>query len=454
MIRILPRSLLGQMILIMGAALLIAQLANFAFILNEQQKLNLAQNEGPAITRFATTARQLVLARARDGDWRAAAAAAPDHSVARRSLVELGGLPRSAALETRLREALAEAGVPVRAAQAASRIEMRATHDHHHSHEQKVIYFSIQLQGGLWLNGRVDVDRPDFWLAHRLLAGTAILYLLVLGAAAWAAVRIARPVRDLADAAERFERLEEVAPVEPRGPADVRRAIDAFNAMNARVSALLDQKDRMLGAIGHDLRTPLASMRIRAESMEPEAERTKLFASIDDMAEMLEDILVFARTGRPREPVQRVDVTALAEAVTEELRALGRKVRFSPSPRLVLNVQPSLLRRAVRNLVENACAHAERAWVAVAAIEGKVAIIVEDDGPGIPPDRIGEMMKPFQRLDPARSRDTGGAGLGLAIAEAVALAHGGALELANRAQGGLRARIVLPDTQRQRAVTR
>ena len=161
------------------------------------------------------------------------------------------------------------------------------------------------------------------------------------------------------------------------------------------------------------------------------------------MAEMLEDILIFARTGRPRQPIQKVDIAALADAVVEEFRALGKHVAFRPSPRLVVDAQVSLLRRALRNLVENASTHAEHSWVGVAETEDGAEIIVEDDGPGIPADQLAEVLEPFKRLDPSRARASGGAGLGLAIAAAVAQAHGGSLTLENRDQGGLRARLRL-----------
>ena len=447
-LRLLPRSLLGQMILLMALALLVAQLANLAFILNEQQKLNLAQNEGPAIARFVERARQLVSARARDGDWRAVAQAGPEYSVTPRSPIGSIGEPRSRELERRLAESLAAAGIETRSVEAASRIEIRQRRHGGDgasvSREQKVAWLSAQLSDGAWLNGRLDVARPDFWLVHRLIFATLLLYLIVLGAAAWAAIRLGRPVRDLAVAAERFQGQEDPRPIEPRGPGDVRRAIHAFNAMSARVTALLDQKDRMLGAIGHDLRTPLASIRIRAENMGPESERSQLFAAVDEMAEMLEDILVLARTGRPREPVQRVDLAALADAVVEEFRELGKEARFIPSPRIVLDVQPGLLRRALRNLVENGIVHGGSASVAVEQDGDDVGLVVRDEGPGIPPEHLDEVRRPFARLDPSRSSRTGGAGLGLAIAQAVAEAHGGRLELDNRDEGGLCARLVLP----------
>lgn len=446
--RMLPRSLLGQMILLMGIALLVAQLVSLAFILSEQQKLNLAQNEGPALSRFAETARQLSAAHRTSGTWRLPAPSGSEYSIGRGGLVQQMALGRSAALEHRLGEALVSVGVRARTAHASSRVEVRQVSDGHHggvqvSQEQKFAYLSAQLDDGVWLNARLAVARPDFWLVHRMIFATAILYAIVLGAGAWGAIRLARPLRELTQAAQGFHGRKEAAQLTPRGPADVRRAIEAFNAMNARVSDLLDQKDRMLGAIGHDLRTPLASMRIRAENMGPEGEREQLFTTLDDMAEMLEDILVLARTGRPREPVQRVDLGALADTVAEDFRALGHDVEVVPGPRQALAVQTSLVRRALRNLVENGCTHGGRVRIAVTAAEDGAAILVDDDGPGIPADRIEEVLKPFTRLDPARRRATGGAGLGLSIADAVARAHGGGLRLENRPEGGLRARLLL-----------
>jgi signal transduction histidine kinase len=260
----------------------------------------------------------------------------------------------------------------------------------------------------------------------------------------WIALRLARPLRALTAAAERFQGRTGGEPVEPRGPADVRRAIEAFNAMNQRTLALFDEKDRMLGAIGHDLRTPLASLRIRAENMEPEEDRAKLIATVEEMAATLEDILVLARTGRAREKVRPIDLAALADALVEEYRSLGAAVEFEQSPRTVLEVQPELLRRALRNLIDNGLAYGSRARVQVLEDDKDVKLVVEDDGPGMSDSEMMEALEPFIRLEGSRSRATGGAGLGLAIARAAAQAHGGDLSLARTPTGGLSARILLP----------
>ena len=447
--RLLPSSLLGQMLLLIGAVLLVAQAVNLAFILGEQQKLSLARGEGPAIGRFIQAA--AVVADTPPAGRRALLGAhrvgpGADYRLVPLSLIDRLGIERDPAIEERLAAALAEARVPVRAVRAASRPEPGPSGHHPpgHARRHRVVLLAARLEDGLWLDARLHAPGPDPWLIHRLLLATATLFLLVFGAAWWIARRLARPLRDLTRAAEGFGGQAPAEPVTPRGPSDIRRAVEAFNAMNRRTLALLDEKDRMLGAIGHDLRTPLASLRIRAENMGPEEERERLAATVEEMAATLEDILTLARTGRAREPVRPVDLAALADAVVEEFRELKRAAAFVPSPRAVLAVQPNLLRRALRNLIDNAVAHGGGASVAVEERAGEIEIRVEDEGPGIPADRLAEVMEPFRRLDSSRNRSTGVAGLGLAIASAVAQSHGGRLELANRAQGGLSAALILP----------
>jgi signal transduction histidine kinase len=447
--RLLPSSLLGQMLLLIGAALLVAQAVNFAFILNEQQKLSLARSDGPAVGRF-TQAAAIVAATAPEGRTLLLTAhrigPSADYRLVRQSVIDRQGLRRDAQIEERLVAALREARVPVRAVRGAARAGPvpGSRHPPGHRHPHRAVLLAAQLDDGLWLDARLDAPGPDPWLIHRLLLATVTLFLLVFGAAWWIARRLARPLRDLTRAAESFEGRGPAEPVVPRGPSDLRRAVEAFNAMNRRTLALLDEKDRMLGAIGHDLRTPLASLRIRAENMGPEEERERLAATIEEMAATLEDILTLARTGRAREPVRPVDLAALADAVVEEYRELGAAAVFEPSPRAVLAVQPNLLRRALRNLIDNAVAHGGGASVAVEERAEEVEIRVEDKGPGIPAERLTEVLEPFLRLDASRNRDRGGAGLGLAIAQAVAQAHGGRLDLANRPEGGLRASLTLP----------
>jgi signal transduction histidine kinase len=177
--------------------------------------------------------------------------------------------------------------------------------------------------------------------------------------------------------------------------------------------------------------------------MEPEDEREAAIAKIAEVTAMLEDILVLARTGRAREDMRPVDIAALADAVVEEYRALGQDVSFADAPRTIADAQPDLLRRALRNLIENAIAYGGSAAVSVDRSGGATRIRVVDHGPGIPPDEIGRVLQPFYRLENSRNRKTGGSGLGLAIATSIAATHGGRLELRATDPHGLTAAIIL-----------
>ena len=439
-----PRSLAAQMAVLIGAALLVAQLVNFGLILNDRQRLSLAQTEGPAIERFANIAADVQEA---EGDFRAAVIQDSSHRGARISLQAASGVPeasRRTELEAQLDRALAEAGAPARQVRAADEAEPVSSVRNAPASQVGYIRLAAQSPDGQWLVGRMSVPKRDPWLLSRLIGATAALYLIVLGAAIWLALRLVRPLRDLTGAAERFAGRGEPEVVAARGPADLRQAIAAFNAMNVRLASLLDEKDRMLGALGHDLRTPLASLRLRIEAMEPEAERAVAVIKIEEMSAMLEDILALARTGRARGQMKPLDVTALAEAVAQDFADQGRPVSFGASPRLVAEADAGLLRRAVTNLLDNALAYAGEARVSVALAGEGIEIRVEDDGPGVPADSLEDVLRPFHRLEGSRSRETGGAGLGLAIVRGVAEGHGGVLRLENRIPHGLAAVIVLP----------
>jgi signal transduction histidine kinase len=306
------------------------------------------------------------------------------------------------------------------------------------------LLLAVQLADGRWINGQLLILRPGRGQVLRLAATTLIFYLILLAALILVLRRLLRPLRELTVAAQRFRGAGEMAQVTPRGPADIRRAIEAFNAMGGRVGGLLEEKDRMLGAIGHDLRTPLASLRIRAESMEPPDERERMIATIEEMTVLLDDTLSLARSGRSKEPARALDVTALADAVVEEFRELGHDVAMEESGRAVACVRPNLVRGAIRNLIDNAVKYAGTARVMVRAEGECVTIDVMDRGAGIAEAQLAGVQEPFVRLEASRSRETGGTGLGMTLSRAAARLHGGDLELSNREGGGLCARLWFP----------
>jgi signal transduction histidine kinase len=437
-----PRSLVGQMALLFGAALLLAQLISFAFILNERREFNRAQVDVPAVTRFASVAADVTQA---SPEFRPLVLSDASRRGARYQLASASSVGSSVAIrgdtEARLRQSLGSTGVQVldvRAASATAPADAGKRRG-----RAQLLLLSAQLADKQWLNGRFFAPAPPPLVTPELWLGTLLVYLFVLVAAIVAAGRIARPLRNLTRAAEAFRGNAPVA-VEPSGPPDVRDAIAAFNAMNERVSRLLEEKDRTLGAIGHDLRTPLASLRIRAETVEPEHDREPLIRTIEEMTVTLEDILTLAQSGRSSEPLQRLDACSLARDLAADYREIGAEIGISCGGSLFIDAQPNLLRRALRNLVDNAVKYAREVQVEVRANAESVLIGVLDRGPGLPEDEIAKATGAFYRAEPSRNRATGGAGLGLAIAQAIVEGQGGTLTLANRAGGGLQVTISLP----------
>jgi len=305
-------------------------------------------------------------------------------------------------------------------------------------------------ENGSWIISRVRAPRPENVLLTPVLVQTIIIYIVVMAAVALILRRITRPLAALTRRLERFAATQDVeGQLAPSGPEDMQRLIIAHNAMESRIAALLDEKNVMLGAIGHDLKTPLAALRVRIESVTDDVERGRMAATIEDIVHTLDDILSLARVGRPSDPLERTELSALMFSVIEEYEDMGEPVEVGDTARMALELRPTWIRRALRNLIGNALRYGERARVSLSRAEGRAVILIEDDGPGIPDDAIADMMNPFTRGDPSRNSATGGAGLGLALARAIADQHGGALVLSNRlsASGtveGLTARLELP----------
>jgi signal transduction histidine kinase len=283
-----------------------------------------------------------------------------------------------------------------------------------------------------------------------LVVQTLILFLVLMAILYGVLRRLTGPLAALTRRTAEIARPgADPRPLEPQGPDDVRGLITAHNAMEARIGAMLAEKDVMLGAIGHDLKTPLAALRVRIESVEDEAQRARMAATIEDIVRTLDEILELARIGRASNPPERAAILALADSVVEEFEDMGEPVTLAEGPRVSAEVHVTWLKRALRNLISNAVRYGGSARVSVIQEPRQVILRVEDEGPGIPEDRIGEITEPFVRGETSRSRATGGAGLGLTLARAVAEERGGSLVLANRPAGngrpgGLVAELRLP----------
>ena len=224
------------------------------------------------------------------------------------------------------------------------------------------------------------------------------------------------------------------------GPDDVRNAAMAFNAMTDRVTRTMESQRQLLSAVGHDLRTPLTAMRINLEFVDDEELRERLGNNLDELQALTESVLSAAR-GAGGESKRSIDLSALVESLCDDL---GEPVTWRAHGPAPLQCRPDEIRRAVRNLVENAVAYGRKADVQLNETPSAYEILVEDEGPGIADNDQTRVFEPFVRLESSRNADTGGTGLGLTLVKAIAQGHGGGVTLENRAEGGLRARLSLP----------
>ncbi len=303
---------------------------------------------------------------------------------------------------------------------------------------------SVRLADGRWLNGETHLARvTPGWLRIAILQLAAGI-VAVLAAAALARNWIVAPFTALAAAAEQLGCGAPFPSLRERGPGELRTMTRAFNLMQARLRAFVDDRTRMLAAISHDLRTPIASLWLRAEMVEDDDLRDAMVRTLADMRAMVDATLAFAREDRAIPSREAFDLAAMVRSVAEEQRALGRDVLCPGPPDQAFRGSPMVLRRAVTNVVENAIRYGIRARLSLAREAGTLRITVDDDGPGVPEDKIEEVFEPFARLEASRSADTGGIGLGRSIARSAARAHGGDVRLRNRTDGGLRCEIVLP----------
>ena len=266
---------------------------------------------------------------------------------------------------------------------------------------------------------------------------------LVLGALAWRFTRrLVAPIRAFADTAEAAGRGDPDAAFAIAGPREVRKAAQALAEMQGRIRGTLEERTKLLAAIAHDLRTPLTRLRFRAEYAPPE-HRDRIVQDIERMDAMIGGVLAFVR-GEERNERQRLEFAALVESAVDDWADAGADVRIEEAVPVQVDADPLALRRLVSNLLENAVKYAGSARCRVRRDGADALLLVDDDGPGIAEDSLERVFAPFERGDAARDPATGGVGLGLALARAIARAHGGDVRLSRRPGRGLRAHVRLP----------
>jgi signal transduction histidine kinase len=302
----------------------------------------------------------------------------------------------------------------------------------------------IALPDGAMISARLSRDQRPFWggpLMMTLLF--AVISVTLLGL--WAARALTAPLSSFARAAENFSLNGADAALPERGPEEIRSVARAFNRMRQRISGLIDDRTRMLAAISHDLRTPITRMRLRSEFIEDEGHRNRMLADLEQMRSTLESVLSFLRNDRKLEPMTLVDIASTLQLVTDQFADMGHKVAYAGPPHAMAMARPDDLHRCVSNLVDNAVRFGADAMIRLELSPDSAIIDVEDDGPGISNADKREMLEPFARGDHARNMDeAAGFGLGLSIARAIALAHGGELSLHDRQPHGLVVRIQIP----------
>jgi two-component system, OmpR family, sensor kinase len=293
----------------------------------------------------------------------------------------------------------------------------------------------------LWLQP-AEAGLFDSW-EKRFLVLFLAAALLMLPVAWWFARRLAQPFRQLAAAAERLGRDPSAPPPAIDGPIEVQRAALAFIEMQRRLRAYVDDRTQMVGAIAHDLRTPLTRLAFRIESLDA-AVRDPMAGDIAEMEAMVAATMGFVRGANERRERQRLELGSLVERVADDMALTGRRVAAEAFHNMVIDGDPIALRRLFTNLFDNGEKFGGRAH-AHARREGRLAVVeVDDDGPGLPDAELERVFEPFYRTERSRNRETGGIGLGLSVVRTIARAHGGDVTLANRAGGGLRARVTLP----------
>ena len=300
----------------------------------------------------------------------------------------------------------------------------------------------VQLSDGV-----LSVDVPR----NRLYSSTTYIFVMWMLGSSLVLLVVAtiflrnqvKSLRRLAEAADSFGKGRPVPSFKVEGAVEIRRAAIAFMTMRDRLQRQIHQRTQMLAGVSHDLRTPLTRMKLALELLGNDPAVTELRSDVAEMEHMVHGYLDFAR-GEGTEASVETDISMLIEDLSADLRREGTPLTVVAPPEYVLPVRPNALRRCLANLIGNARRHGSHVWLTGIAVADGIDILIDDDGPGIPPANRARVFRPFVRLDSSRNPSTGGVGLGLTIARDVARSHGGDVRLETSPQGGLRARVHLP----------
>jgi signal transduction histidine kinase len=445
-VRLLPDSIFGQILFVLVAGLALLQIANFLVVCGVQ-KLYVDQMERARIEHVVS---YRALFESIPADLRAETLNAAHGNPALAQSLERVTIVRERPDWTApgpiladslgaLKEALSAGGetpdVLVRGEGSESLLPLHAP----------TMEVAVALTDGTWLTILFPVEADDrlmVW-SQRLFVFLEALVLLV--PLVYLLKRVTNPIDRLCGAAEAFGAAPEESPALPEeGPRELRSAANAFNRMREQIRGHLDERNRMIAALAHDLRTPLTKLQLRLARVEPETLRDQLVDTAKGMNAILTQGLEFARSLRTEEPMTKIDLPSFLQSLADDYADLGHAVTFEcdssfeENPQKgVLPARPLCLKRCMENLLTNACAYGGSAAMQLTLEKNVLVVTVSDRGPGIPEELMEKVFEPYFRVEGSRNRASGGTGLGLPIAKNMAQLNGGTLTLANRPEGGL-----------------
>ncbi len=321
-------------------------------------------------------------------------------------------------------------------------------HEHHQNSEHSFRRFnmplmlSTTLKDDRWININTTLNHRESWGSN--LFASILLVMATIALLAFIAVRgVIRPLTTLANAAEKFGHNRELKPLPEKGPKEVVESVRAFNRMQQQISSHLKEREEMLAAVSHDLRTPLTRMKLRLEMQDDQKLLQSMNADIDEMETMISSTLDYMRGIANDESVVEVSMDQLLQEVRDNFQLKGGRVSLHPVTPVRIAARPVALKRCISNIVDNGLKYGSRVDIDLKDEREKVMIHICDQGPGIPEEQLETVFSPFTRVDKSRNRSTGGAGLGLGIARAIARNNGGDITISNRSEGGLEVIIVL-----------
>ncbi len=302
------------------------------------------------------------------------------------------------------------------------------------------LIYSFELSDGQWLNMETESPPDEFVLLLPVLISVLVTVIGITLVVIFAVRRITSPLRRLSEAADQLGRGESIETLNTQGPQELSSTIRAFNVMHERLSRFVQDRTKMLAAISHDLRTPITSLRLRTEFVEDKELQAKMVNTLEDMQTMVEACLAFSQQDVLEEETKVIDLVETLEELAEDSSHISFSSTMPSYDYACRNVN---IKRAIRNLLENAVKYGHKAHMSFEKSDNKISIIIQDQGDGIPDDKLEEIFEPFIRLDKARNTESGSVGLGLSITRTIIHKHGGTITAVNT-NPGLKMIISLP----------